>query len=148
MFRTFEPMICRCQFRPSGEIHTTPWLCASEPPARKPVAVLVTTQTWSPGTWLTPCAAASFHDLPSWLVQIACGPTASQPPGPPASSGANAPGLPWTGASCQLVPPSLETKNCWLVLEPTVRCAVATSVFPDATMRFSDSNTPRWTRSG
>ena len=32
-----------------------------------------------------PCVAARVQDRPSGLVQMACGPTASQPPGPPAS---------------------------------------------------------------
>ena len=57
------------------------------PAASQPVAVRVSTPTWSPeSVGVMPVVRASVHDVPSVLVQMACGPTASQPPGPPASS--------------------------------------------------------------
>ncbi len=88
--------VIRCQVRPSAEVQITAWVAsrpaAPSPAARKPLAVLVITQTASPGSWgLMPWVAASVHDSPFWLVQMACGPTASQPPGPPASSVAGCP---------------------------------------------------------
>src|SRR5580658_4475531 len=77
--------VVRCQVRPSGEVQITAWVvppAAVSPAARYPSAVLVTTQTWSPGSCGSmPCVAARVQVRPFGLVQVACEPIASQPPG-------------------------------------------------------------------
>ena len=149
--------VIRCQVRPSRDVQITacvpPPAAFPLPAARKPAAVLVITHTESPGSWGdTPWVDASVHDVPSGLVQMACGPIASHP--------ARAAGQqrrlmaerhldPFTsaaacsGARRQVLPPSDETKNCWrtrpsLVCEPR-----ATIVPPEATTRLRVWKTPR-----
>src|SRR5580658_4176872 len=165
MFLTVSPAACRpscvavirCQVTPSAEVQITAWVApapaAPVPAARNPLAVLVTTNTESPGSWgVIPCVAARVQDSPFWLVQMACGPTATHPPGPPASSGAGCPRGGWTpvppamvrtGASCQLAPALDEVKNCWRTT-PSLTCEPdATMVLPEATMRLIVWKTPR-----
>ena len=89
----------RRQVMPSREVQMTAWVAlraadparvpglTAVPAARKPPAVLVITHTESPGSCgLIPWVAARVQVRPVGLVQMACGPTATQPPGPPASS--------------------------------------------------------------
>src|ERR1700691_4891426 len=157
MFLTVSPAadspscaaVIRCQVTPSAEVQITAWVAprsaAADPAARNPLAVLVITHTESPGSWgLIPCVAARVQDSPFWLVQRACGPTATHPPGPPASSAAECPSggwtpLPpvrvWTGASCQLAPASDEVKNCWRTTPPLTCEPIAPIVLPEARMR-------------
>src|ERR1700691_491424 len=145
--------VVRCQVRPSGEVQITAWVvppATASPAARNPSAVLVTTQTWSPGSCGSmPCVAARVQARPFGLVQMACDPIASQPPGPPASSPAVYPsaGCPppgaCTGASCQLAPPVADTKNCWRATPPLACAPTATIVLPEETTRLTVWKTPR-----
>src|ERR1700684_3483875 len=85
--------VLRCQVKPSGEVQITacavPPAALACPAARNPVAVAVSTQTWSPGCcgampWVPTCV----QDRPSVLVQMPCVPAvemATQPCGPPAT---------------------------------------------------------------
>src|ERR1700683_4447638 len=89
-----------------------------------PSDVLFSTHISSPvRIGVMPVVDASVQDWPFGLVQIACGPTASPPPGPPARRAAGYPGgagtfcpLPavYSGARRQVAPPLAETKNCCL----------------------------------
>ena len=80
---------------------------------------------------------------------MACGPIAAQPPGPPASSEAWYPSGAWpppgacTGASRQVAPPLVDTKNCWRTRPSLVCEPIVTIVFPEATMRLMVWKTPR-----
>ncbi len=105
--------VWRCQVRPSREVHRTawvaPWPAGARPAARKPCAVLFSTHIWSPGSCgVMPWVAARVQVVPSGLVQMACGPTASQPPGPPASRAAGYPsgGCPPPGSPHRRQPPA------------------------------------------
>ena len=85
--------VARCQVSPSREVQIAACVAwppsAATPAARKPLDVLFSTHIPSPGSiGMMPCVAARVQDRPSGLVQMACGPTASQPPGPPASRAA------------------------------------------------------------
>src|SRR5580693_7418750 len=146
--------VVRCQVRPLGEVQTTAWVvpppAGASPAARNPSAVLVTTHTWSPGDcgsmlWV----AARVQVSPLGLVQVACWPIASQPPGPPASRPAVYPseGCPppaaCTGASCQVAPPLADTKNCWRAMSSLVWEPAATIVLPEETTRLIVWKTPR-----
>ena len=111
MFSTVSPglarpswaAVIRCQVTPSRDVQITACVClrprrcsrprgarargGAAPAARKPSAVFVITHTESPGSCgLIPWVAARVQVRPVGLVQMACGPTATQPPGPPASS--------------------------------------------------------------
>src|ERR1700685_3484105 len=145
--------VSRCQVTPLRDVHST--ACgfppaSVEPAARKPLAGLVATHTQAPGSCgLIPLVEARVQDVPSGLVQMACGPTATQPPGPPASSVAGCRRAAWpplrvrTGARCQLAPPLTETKNCWRTRPPLVCEPIVTMVWPEATTRLMVWNTPR-----
>src|SRR5580704_18481554 len=145
--------VSRCQVTPLRDVHSTACglpLASLEPAARKPCAVLVTTHTESPGSCgLIPFVEARVQDVPSGLVQTARGPTATQPPGPPASSVAACPRAAWpppgawTGARRQLAPPLTETKNCWRTSPPLVCEPIVTMVWHEATTRLTVWNTPR-----
>ena len=109
----------RCQCRPSGDVQITAVPSAGFcPAARKPLPVAVRTESWSPASDGTMLAdEASVHDWPVALVQVASGPTASQPCGPRATSwaacpgdGAPPPGA-TTAATSQVLPLSWDTKN-------------------------------------
>jgi hypothetical protein len=88
--------VIRCQVTPSRDVQITACVapCFAPftnpvPAARKPSAVFVITHTESPGSCgVIPWVAASVQVRPLGLVQMACGPTATQPPGPPASKAA------------------------------------------------------------
>ena len=146
--------VIRCHVMPSCETHTRPWFPPPAawpwPPATNPVEVLVRTKTWSPGSrGSIPCVAASVHDRPFWLVQITCGPHASQPVGPAAirsamnPTGGSPPPGNWTGARCQVAPPSEDTKNCWRATPLLVSEPVVTIVLPHAAIRSIVWKTPR-----
>src|SRR5580692_8615401 len=82
--------VLRCQVTPSREVQITAcvaWLpVAAAPAARNPSDVLFSTHIASPfSIGVMPWVDASVQDRPFLLVQMACGPTASQPAGPPAS---------------------------------------------------------------
>ena len=96
-----------------------------------------------------PRVLASVQDCPSWLVQMALSPNAIQPRWPPAILTASCPsgGWPppgsWTGASRQVCPASVDTKNCWRTALPVFCEPVVTIVLPEATMRSIRWKTPR-----
>src|SRR6516162_2870329 len=115
--------VLRCQFTPFREVQITACVAwfplAAAPAATNPTDVLFSTHIPSPGSiGVMPRAAASVQDKPFGLVQMACGPTASQPAGPPAiraagcPSGGGPPPSACTGASRQVAPPLAEVKNC------------------------------------
>ncbi len=142
--------VTRVQWRPSRDVQITPVASAVFwPAASQPLAVRVSKVTWSPeSVGVMPVVAASVQDWASWLVQMACGPTASQPPGPPARSCAGCPGAgspPWaprTAASCQVLPASVETKNWPRVRSPPAWLPTATTVLPTLATRVRVWNTP------
>src|ERR1700683_814169 len=88
--------VLRCQVTPSREVQITAcvvWLpVAATPAARNPSDVLFSTHIASPfSIGAMPWVDASVQDRPFLLVQMACGPTASQPAGPPANRAAGPP---------------------------------------------------------
>src|SRR5580704_15504981 len=148
--------VFRCQVTPSREVQITAWVAwfpsAATPAARKPPDVLFSTHMASPvSIGVMPLVDASVQAWPFGLVQMACGPTASQPRGPPASRAAGYPSGAWTfgppaaytGARRQEAPPLAETKNCWRTTPSLVWEPIVTMVFPEATMRFTVWKTPR-----
>src|SRR5215472_4904696 len=85
--------VFRCQVVPSREVQITACVAwfpsAATPAARNPLDVLFSTHIASPfSIGVMPLVDANVQDWPLGLVQMACGPTASQPPGPPASRAA------------------------------------------------------------
>src|SRR5580692_5030158 len=149
--------VLRCQVTPSREVQITAcvaWLpVAAAPAARNPSDVLFSTHIASPfSIGVMPWVDASVQDRPFLLVQMACGPTASQPTGPPASRAAGCPSGAWTpwpppgaltGARRQEAPPLTDTKNCWRTTPSLVWEPIVTMVFPEATTRFTVWKTPR-----
>src|SRR3984885_7875129 len=116
--------VLRCQRTPSREVQITAcggWVpSAPTPAAMNPSDVLFSTHIASPvSIGVMPVVDASVQDWPFGLVQIDCGPTASQPPGPPASRAAGYPSAAWTfcppaaytGARRPEAPPLAGTKN-------------------------------------
>ena len=142
--------VSRSQCRPSGDVQTTPVPSAGFwPAARYPVAVRISRCTWSPeSVGVMPVVRASVQDRPSVLVQMASGPTASQPWGPAVTSCAGCPGAgsppaaARTGATCQLVSASVETRNWARVTSPPVWRPTATTVPSELATWVSVWNTP------
>src|ERR1700722_19801506 len=149
--------VLRCQLTPLREVQITACVAwcpaAPTPAAMNPSDVLFSTHIASPvSIGVMPLVDASVQDWPFGLVQIDCGPTASQPPGPPASRAAGYPSGAWTfcplpaaysGARRQVAPPLAETKNCCRTTPSLVCEPIVTMVFPEATMRFTVWKTPR-----
>src|SRR6516165_12279517 len=113
--------VFRCQVTPSREVQIAACVAwfpsAATPAARNPTDVLFSTHIPSPGSiGVMPLVDASVQDKPLGLAQMACGPTASQPAGPPAiraagwPSGGGPPPSARTGASRQVAPPLAEVK--------------------------------------
>ncbi len=142
--------VIRVQRRPSRDVQITPVASATFwPAASQPLAVRVSTWTWSAeSVGVMPVVAVSVQDWASGLVQMACGPTASQPPVPPARSWAGWPGAgsppsaPRTVAVRQVLPASAETKNWPRVRSPPAWLPTATTVLPTLATRVSVWNTP------
>src|SRR5580658_10885083 len=113
--------VFRCQVTPLREVQITACVvlppAVATPAARNPSEVLFRTHMLSPASiGVMPWVAASVQVRPFGLVQMACGPTASQPAGPPASRAAGYPSAGWpppsavTGARRQVAPPLEDTK--------------------------------------